>query len=138
MVSSPSYFEQSPELWSLENNMYTSMQNYGLNVEISIGCDLTDFIISQRSLFQNLIQQEVAAVALRTIALNPDVNVNRNQVNASREDILYELDGNTSGVKPGGLGYRIEQTIKSLRLDTQKIDRVCLSCNNGGVKFKTI
>lgn len=138
MVSAPVDFPEMPQIWNLESNMYTSMQNYGLNVEISVGCDITDFIISQRGLFQNLIQQEVAAVALRTIALNPDVNVNRNQVNASRGDILYELDGNTSGVKPGGLGWTITQTIKALRLDTQKIDRVCLSCNNGGVKFKTI
>lgn len=138
MLPAPSTFATFPEIWDKDDMIYTVTQNYGMNVEVTVGCDLTDFIISQRLMFQDLIQKEVAAVALRTIALNPDVRVNRNQVNASREEILYELDGNTSGVKPGGLGFQIDQTIKSLRLDTQKIDKICLTCNNGGISFKTI
>lgn len=79
----------------IEMLKYTNTQNYGLNVEISVGCDLTDFIVSQRQLFANVLQLQVAYNALRTMAMNPDVRVNRNQSNVSRMDILYELDGNT-------------------------------------------
>ena len=134
----PTTFNQFPELWDIEQTIYTNTVNYGINVEISVGCDLTDFIVSQRHIFATVIQKQVAANALRTLAMNPSVNVNRNQSNASRMDILYELDGNTSGVRPGGLGYELKKAYEALSLDTKGIDRICLKCNNGGVKYRTV
>ena len=138
MYNAPETFAEYPELWDIALTTYTNTQNYGLNCEITIGCDLTDFIISQRQIFQTVIQRQVAAIALRTLAMNPDVRVNRNQSNATRMDILYELDGNTSGVRPNGLGYDLKKAYEALKLDTQGLDRICLSCNNKGVKYRTV
>ena len=116
---------------------YTNTSNYGINVEISVGCDLTDFIISQRSMFANCLQMQVAYNLLRTMAMNPDVRVNRNQSNVSRMDILYELDGNTQGRK-SGLGWELEKAYRALSLDTAGIDGICLPCNNHGVRYRTV
>lgn len=138
MYNAPETFAEYPELWDIAYTMYTRTQNYGLNCEITIGCDLTDFIISQRQIFQTVIQRQVAAIALRTLAMNPNVRVNRNQSNATRMDILYELDGNTSGVRPGGLGYDLKKSYEALQIDTQGLDRVCLACNNRGVRYRTV
>lgn len=137
MFNAPETFAEYPELWDVALTMYTTTQNYGLNCEITIGCDLTDFIVKERQIFQTVIQRQVAATALRTLAMNPDVKVNRNQVNATRLEILYELDGNTTGVRPGGLGYDLKKAYEALRLDTHGIDRICLTCNNHGVKYRT-
>lgn len=130
-------FADNPQMWDVASNLWTNTMCYGMNVEISVGCDLTDFIISQRGLFATVIQRQVALTALRTLALNPNARVNRLQSNANREDILYELDGNTSGTRPSGLGYDLKKAYEALRIDTQGIDRVCLSCNNRGVKYRT-
>lgn len=138
MYNAPETFAEYPELWDIAYTMYTRTQNYGLNCEITIGCDLTDFIISQRQIFQTVIQRQVAAIALRTLAMNPNVRVNRNQSNATRMDILYELDGNTSGVRPGGLGYYLKKSYEALQIDTQGLDRICLACNNRGVRYRTV
>ena len=138
MYNAPETFAEYPELWDIIYTMYTRTQNYGLNCEITIGCDLTDFIISQRQIFQTVIQRQVAAIALRTLAMNPNVRVNRNQSNATRMDILYELDGNTSGVRPGGLGYDLKKSYEALQIDTQGLDRICLACNNRGVRYRTV
>lgn len=138
MYNAPETFAEYPELWDIAYTMYTSTQNYGLNCEITVGCDLTDFIISQRQIFQDVIQKQVAVIALRALAMNPNVRVNRYQSNATRTDILYELDGNTSGVRPGGLGYQLKKAYEALKLDTQGLDRVCLSCNNRGVRYKAV
>lgn len=137
MFNAPETFAEYPELWDVALTMYTTTQNYGLNCEITVGCDLTEFIVKERQIFQTVIQRQVAATALRTLAMNPDVKVNRNQVNATRLEILYELDGNTTGVRPGGLGYDLKKAYEALRLDTQGIDRICLTCNNHGVKYRT-
>lgn len=136
MMNAPETFDEYPELWDIALTMYTNTQNYGLNCEITVGCDLTDFIIKERQIFQTVIQRQVAAIMLRTLAMNPDVKVNRNQVNATRLEILYELDGNVEG-RPGGLGYDLKKAYEALRLDTQGIDRICLNCNNHGVKYRT-
>lgn len=138
MYNAPETFAEYPELWDIAYTMYTRTQNYGLNCEITIGCDLTDFIISQRQIFQTVIQRQVAAIALRTLAMNPNVRVNRNQSNATRMDILYELDGNTSGVRPGGLGYDLKKSYEALQIDTQGLDRICLACYNRGVRYRTV
>lgn len=138
MYNAPETFAEYPELWDIAYTMYTNTQNYGLNCEITVGCDLTDFIISQRQIFQDVIQKQVTVIALRALAMNPNVRVNRYQSNATRTDILYELDGNTSGVRPGGLGYQLKKAYEALKLDTQGLDRVCLSCNNRGVRYKAV
>lgn len=136
-IQAPLDFHDYPEMFDIGRIAYTNTMNYGLNVEISVGCDLTDFIISQRSIFANVIQKQVCANVLRTIAMNPDVRVNRNQVNVTRDQILYELDGNPQG-RASGLGYELKQAYKALSFDTKGLDRICLQCNNNGVAYRTV
>jgi hypothetical protein len=133
----PLTFAQYPELPDIADLHYTNTTNYGLNLEISVGCDLTEFIVAERNSFAEVLQKQVAYNTLRTMAMNPEVRVNRNQSNVSRMDILYELDGNTQG-RQGGLGYELEKAYKALEISTDGIDRICLSCNNHGVKYRTI
>ena len=136
-IRAPLDFQEYPEMFDIGQVGYTNTMNYGMNVEISVGCDLTDFIISQRSIFATVIQKQVAANVLRTIAMNPDVRVNRNQVNVTRDELLYELDGAPQG-RPTGLGYELKQAYKALEIDTRGLDRICLQCNNNGVKYRTV
>lgn len=127
-------FAEYPELWDIEDNVYTNTSNYGINMELSIGCDLTDFIIQQRSIFATCLQMQLAVDVLRTLAMNPQVRVNRNQSNASREDLLYEVDGNPQG-RATGLGKELKDAYAALDLDTRGIDRICLTCQPTGVKY---
>lgn len=137
-IHAPLTFAEYPEMWDIEQTAYTTTINYGLNCEITVGCDLTDFIIEQRQMFANVLQKQVAAIALRTMAMNPDVRVNRNQSNVSKQDVLmYELEGNSQG-RPNGLAYDLQQAYKALSINTQGIDRICLTCNNHGVKYTTV
>ena len=124
-------------MWDIEDNIYTPSTSYGLNFEISVGCDLTDFIISQRGMFANVLQKQVAYDVLRTLAMNPYTRVNRIQSNADKADILYELDGDPQG-KASGLGYELRKAYEALRLDTESIDRICLTCNRRGVRYGVV
>lgn len=130
-------FEEYPELWDIEDNIYTNTHNYGINMEVSVGCDLTDFIIQQRNIFATCLQRQMAVDVIRTLALNPQVRVNRNQANASKEELLYEIDGNPQG-RSTGLGKELEEAYNALDLDTQGIDRICLTCQPTRVKYTTV
>ena len=136
-IQAPANFAEHPEMFDIGELIYTNTMNYGINVEISVGCDLTDFIISQRQIFANVIQKQVAVNVLRTIAMNPNVRINRNQVNVTRDEILYEVDGAPQG-KQSGLAFELKQAYTALSFDTRNLDRICLKCNNHGVKYRTV
>lgn len=136
-TDAPEGFAQDPQMPDIGELGYTNTMNYGMNVEVSVQCDLTDFIVSQRSIFAPVLQKQVAANILRTLAMNPDVRVNRNQANVTRDGMLYELDGNPQG-RAGGLVYELERLYKALSLDTRGLDRICLQCNNGGVRYRSV
>lgn len=130
-------FREYPEMFDVSQIAYTNTMNYGMNCEISVGCDLTDFIISQRQVFASVVQKQVAVNALRTMAMNPEVRVNRNQSNVSRNDILYEIEGNAQG-RANGLGYDLKKAYEALAIDTRGLDRICLACNNHGVRYRVV
>ena len=132
------FAKQPIHLWDIENNQYTYDNNYGLNLEITISCDITDFIIEQRMLFQDIIAKQVAVDMLREFAYNANVRTNRHSINASRLDILYEVDGDSSSMKKSGLSYQLDMAFKAIKLSTSGIDRVCLPCRNNGIKYRTV
>lgn len=132
------FSKQPIHLWDVENNQYTYDNNYGLNLEITISCDITDFIIEQRMLFQDVIAKQVAVDMLREFAYNANVRTNRHSINASRLDILYEVDGDSSSMKKSGLSYQLDMAFKAIKLSTEGIDRVCLPCKNNGIKYRTV
>ena len=126
------------KLWDIENNQYTYDTNYGLNLDITISCDITNFIISQKYAFQDIIMKQLGVDMLREFAYNPNVRTNRHSINASRLDILYEIDGDSSSMKKSGLSYQLELALSAVMLDTQGIDRVCQPCVNHGIKYRTV
>lgn len=130
--------EDNIHLWDISNNQYTYDNNYGINLEVTVECDITDFIIEQRMLFQDVIAKQVAIDMLREFAYNANVRTNRHSINASRLDILYEIDGDSSSMKKSGLSYQLDNAFDAIKLNTEGIDRVCLPCKNNGIKYRTI
>lgn len=130
-------FAEYPELWDIADNVYTNTCNYGLNVEVTVACDLTDFIIREREVFATALQRQVAVTALRTMAMNPNVRVNRNQSNVSTQGVLYELDGNPQG-RENGMGMELRKAYEALDIDTRGIDRICLTCRPVGLRYRTV
>ena len=125
-------------MWDAECNQYTYDNNYGINLEITVSCDITDFIIEQRALFQDIIAKQVAVDMLREFAYNANVRTNRHSINASRLDILYEIDGDSSSMKKSGLSYQLDMAFNAIKISTSGIDRVCLPCKNNGIKYRTV
>ena len=139
LTISPFYVAMSDwdgELWDIEDNVYTYGNNYGLNFMVTMACDVTDAILAESFNFATAIQLQVATEALRALALNPEVAVNRVQANADRDNILFELIGNGQGIK--GLNGELERAYKVLEIDTKGLDPICMGCHNKGVHYGSI
>lgn len=124
------------QLWDIEDNIYTNCNNYGLNFMVTMACDITDTILAESDIFANVVQLQVATDALRALALNPEVAVNRVQYNADRNDILFEVSGNGQGIR--GLQGELDRAYKAIAVDTKGLDPVCMGCHNKGVRYKSI
>lgn len=136
--SDTGFEEQSVLMWDVNNNQYVYDTNFGINLDITIGCDISSFIIEQRELFADVIMKQLAVDMLREFAFNANVRTNRHSINASRLDILYEVDGDMSSIKNSGINHQLEQAYKAVELSTEGLDRVCLPCANHGIKYRTI
>lgn len=133
----PFYISEDEE-FDPEIMNFTYDKNYGINLEVSAYCDLTDFIIKQRAMFQDVLSKQVAIDFLREFAYNPNVRTNRHSINASKLDILVELDGDSNSMRQSGLSYELDIALKALSVSTQGLDRVCLPCVNSGIKYRSI
>lgn len=129
---------KKPCLWDIEKNIYDFSTNYGLNLDITIACDITEFILEQKMIFTDYIGKSLAIDFLREFAYNPNVRTNRHSINASRSDILYEIDGDSSSMKKSGLSYQTELSLNALNVSTEGMDRVCMPCVNHGIKYRTV
>lgn len=125
-------------LWEIEDNLYTYSTNYGLNLQVSVHCDPSDFIVEQAKSFESLIGLQVAVDFIREMAYNPEYAIGRTQQNFDRRELLYELDGDSQSHKKSGLKYEFEVAKKAFKMDLDKMSRVCFSCKGSGVKYKTV
>lgn len=132
------FYVSEDEEFDPEIMNFTYDKNYGINLEVSAYCDLTDFIIKQRAMFQDVLSKQVAIDFLREFAYNPNVRTNRHSINASKLDILVELDGDSNSMRQSGLSYELDIALKALSISTQGLDRVCLPCVNNGIKYRSI
>lgn len=127
-----------PLLWDIDKNIYDYDTNYGINLDITVGCDYTDFIIEQRAIFQDIIMKQLAIDMLREFMYNANARTNRHSINASKLDIQIALDGDSAAMNKSGLSYELELAVKAVALSTAGIDRICLPCTNGGIKYRTV
>jgi hypothetical protein len=125
-------------MWDVAKNVYTYQSNWGLNFRLTVACDLTDLITEQRAAFQTALGLQVASDLLREFAYNPSFRLNRTQQNLSRNDILYELDGDSTSAKKSGIGQRLTEAIEAVKLSTEGLARVCLPCKAEGIRYRTV
>ncbi|NQU52440.1 MAG: hypothetical protein HQ522_07860 [Bacteroidetes bacterium] len=125
------------EMWDVVDNLYTYSTNYGINLQITIECDITDVLIEQRKSLQNVIGLQLAADMIREFAYNPNYKIGRQQQNFSRLELLYELDGDSRGMKRSGILWELTKAMKAISLDMKGVSRICFPCSNGGIKYRT-
>ena len=126
------------ELWDISRMSYNYDTNFGLNLRLNVQCDYTTFLLEQKELFKTLISLHVAAVLLGEMAYNPNARINRNQAIVDRQQINFELHGDSAGPRPMGLLHKIEKARQSVSLDTGQLDKHCLPCRRRGVKYTAV
>jgi len=133
VVKVPAADRNGTSLWNVEQTKYITDNNYGLNLEVTAECDITDFIIKQKKVF---------AVAFRdavTISLMRDIiySTRNNHVN---EKLQLMARAELQNEKIGGLGLldQYNREVSAVDFEISALDSVCLPCNKkAGLKLGT-
>jgi hypothetical protein len=110
------------KLWNIQKNGYTYAKNYGLNLDISVKCDVTDFFCREKYLFADVLNKQVTVDVLEELSKSTRNNVISKEV---QQLALYELnnkDGSNARI-------RLEKSIKAIGFDLSDLNESCLPCN---------
>lgn len=121
-------------IWDLNSTQYGVDTNFGLNLDFDVRCDYTQFVIDQKNMFADVVATKTAMDILRKILNNPNSNTNRHTNNISREELLYEIDGN--GKTKSGIGKQYDDELAAIQLSVENIDPVCLPCKRSPVTIR--
>ncbi len=133
----PFTVDETANLWDIEKNDYDLTKSHGLNFELSVKCDYTQFMVDQRNIFRNIIYYQVGIDLLREMIHNPNSRINRGQGSVNIQRIEYEIDGDTQGRKTG-LRSDFERSLKAAKITTEGLSKHCLSCQPKGNTYRSI
>ena len=126
------------KLWGQDSNIYADT-NFGLNIDVAVVCDFTEIFTTHKNDFINLIKLQFAVDMLREYIYNANARVNRTAAIASRADVIFALDGDSSKFsRRSGLAYDLERAYNAFTINTKGFNTRCLPCVKSGIKYKSI
>lgn len=129
--------DEGEDLWDITDNRYEYSSNQGLNLQISLYCDYTDFFTQQRDLFKSALRKQVAINLLRELAYNSNSRINQSESTIKKEQLIYEIDGDSRG-RNTGMSKKYEQSIDAISLNTEGLNRFCMPCKGNGIRYRTV
>ncbi len=118
------------EIMQFSNLSYSTTDSFGLNVEISGGCDFTDLLIDNRQMFAPYLQYSVAMRLIEELLNNAGGLISRPNSNFNPDSLRLSMYGDGTG--KNGLIAEKNAMFTALQISTEGITSVCLKCNNKG------
>lgn len=123
-------------MWDINDNIHTYSTNYGINLQVTVECDITGLFTRNKLTFQDVIGLQMAYDVVKELAFNSNDRVSRS-TELKRAELLYELEG-TESKYYHSLAYKLKQAIEACSIDMTGMSRVCMKCGKKGVKYKPI
>ncbi len=126
--------DNSINMWDLQKTVNNHYTNYGLNFDLTVRCDLTDFILKQKDLFIDASKMVITAKLLREIKYSTRQNSIEQKVRSAAN---HELQSTKTG--GGGFISMLKKEIEAVDFEMSELNSSCLPCKNkGGVRYSSI
>lgn len=121
------------DLWDIEQTRFDSDINWGLNFDLTVRCDLTEFIVQQKDVFKEALRDNFIVRLIDNMANSTRVN----NIEA-RVSQLAQMALSSEKLGGGGLRDIANKRIENINFELSGLDNVCMPCaNKNGVRIKT-
>lgn len=121
------------KLWDETKEIYVDDYNWGINLQISVQCDVTSWFCQNRDVMTSALVQQLTVDLLQEMTYSLRDNQKRERVAGLA---AVALDNQENGQY--GEAKKLEKTIEALSFDFSGMNSVCLPCGTKGVKLKSV
>ena len=111
-------------VFELDAAFSTYDNNHGMNLNVSVKCDLSDFLCEHKMLLKNALALKVTYLILRDIQFSQQINyIEENLKNLIIRDL--EGDKDTYHTK---IVTQLDRAVKAIDIDTNSLSKDCMPC----------
>jgi hypothetical protein len=114
-------------MWDPTREVISWSKSYGLNFDLSVRCDCTDFLCREKTLFTQVLMKQVAFDLMSEIAYSVRNNVIAKE---TRDLAMYALE--TRPNSNPGMRKQLDTAIEEMDFDTSDLNEACLPCKDSG------
>lgn len=110
-------------------------QNWGMNMRLSVNCDVSGLICRQKMAFSNALSLQVQHDLLNEMAYSMRDNQQKSKVSQMAFYALENKENHDTGIKSD-----LAKAVKGVNLNLSDISSVCLPCTNGstGIQLTSV
>jgi len=122
-------------MWDIEDTSYPQVGNFGLNLNISVLCDITDILVTEKERFTQLVMKFMAVFVARKIMYSNRVNRISETL---KKDMAFELKG-VIDTNFYGLETELKREIDAVDFDMSEFNSPCFrQTNNKSIRMSSI
>lgn len=131
------------DLWDISQTAYVNPTNFGLNMSVTVKCDIGDLICEEDFLFKDIIAQKVIVNLLEHMTNSTRDNDKQtklyNQALQALNGEPVRAEGSSRVEMIGGEIKKYKEYLNGLNFDLSDLNDVCTPCTKKrGVRYRTI
>jgi hypothetical protein len=116
------------EMFDLQKAMFINDQSWGLNLKLTVRCDLSDFFIQNKFVFKNLLALKVVHRILNDMKFSQQINSVEENIKMM---IIRDLEGDID-TKLTNIPSQYQKELKAVSFNMSGINSKCLGCVDEG------
>lgn len=116
------------EMFDMNGAVYENTQSWGMNLKLSVECDLTDFFIQNKFVFKNLLAYKVVHKILQMMKFSQEISSIEENI---KHMIIRDLEGDVD-TKLLNIPTLYYKELKSVGFNIEGINSKCLGCKSDG------
>lgn len=121
------------DLWNIEKTKFDFSFNWGLNFDITVRCDVTEFIVRQKDVFAYALRDNIIVKLLDNM-----VNSTRQNGIDTKVSQMAQIALSSERLGGGGLRDKAIKQISTVNFELSNLDSVCMPCSKlGGISVKS-
>jgi len=115
-------------MFDMQKMMFSEDQSFGLNLKLTVRCDLSDFFVQNKFVFKNLLSLKVVHKILNDMKFSQQINAVEENIKMM---IIRDLEGDID-TKLTNIPTQYQKELKTVSFNISGINSKCLGCVDEG------